>query len=220
VVADTTSDPNVGSRTPRVFISYACSDMAFADSLDAALTKQGFETFIDRRDIGPGEDWEKRIRNLILHVDTVVFVLSPDAVTSKTCLKEVDIASELKKRIQPILYRRVSAKSLPDALSQPQWIFFDDPARFDESLDKLVEALLTDIEWIRKHTKIGEEAQRWDDAGRPGPGCCARRHSPRRRPGSLGARAGRQNLPRLYAPSLRRAERRSTRRRQPRWQAR
>ena len=47
------------------------------------------------------------------------------------------------------------------------FIFFDDPARFDASADQLAEALQTDIGWIRQHTEYGEAARRWSAAGRP-----------------------------------------------------
>jgi predicted oxidoreductase (fatty acid repression mutant protein) len=171
MAADATSDVNARPGKPRVFVSYARvdSDIRFVDRLCAALTEQSFETFIDRRDIAPGENFENRIRDLIIQADAFVFVLSPDAVASEYCLKELDIALELKKRIQRILFRDVSARTLPHALRLPQWISFDDPALFDERVLQLVEALFTDFEWIRKHTEFGWDAERWNAAGRPGP---------------------------------------------------
>ena len=58
---------------------------------------------------------------------------------------------------------------MPEALARLNFIFFDDEARFDASLDQLAEALETDIDWVRKHTEFGEHARRWAVAGRPGP---------------------------------------------------
>ncbi len=66
----------------RVFISYSRKDMAFADRLEAALKARGFEPLIDHSEIYAFEDWWKRIEALIGRADTVVFVLSPDAVAS------------------------------------------------------------------------------------------------------------------------------------------
>lgn len=60
----------------RVFISYSRDDLNFADQLDAALNACGFECLIDRHDISGGEDWKRRLGNLISEADTVVFVLT------------------------------------------------------------------------------------------------------------------------------------------------
>ena len=47
------------------------------------LKARGFEPLIDREEIYAFEDWWKRIEALIGRADTVVFVLSPDAVKSR-----------------------------------------------------------------------------------------------------------------------------------------
>src|SRR5437016_3094730 len=82
----------------QVFISYSRKDIAFVDQLDAALKARGFEPLIDRTDIYAFEEWWKRIEGLIARADTVVFVLSPDAVASDVALKEVFYAASLNKR--------------------------------------------------------------------------------------------------------------------------
>ena len=81
---DTVGARIVGTKT-RVFVSYSRKDMAFADQLEAALKARGFEVLIDRQEIYAFEDWWKRIQALIGNADTVVFVLSPDAVKSRRC---------------------------------------------------------------------------------------------------------------------------------------
>jgi hypothetical protein len=141
--------------------------MAFADCLEAVLKERGIEPFIDRTDIHAFEDWWQRIQGLIAQADTVVFVLSPDAVASPLCLKEIDFAASLNKRFAPIVCRPVSAKTVPEALRRLQFIFFDDETRFEESADRLAQALDTDIAWIRRHTEFGEEARHWSLANRP-----------------------------------------------------
>src|SRR3984893_160769 len=84
----------------KVFISFSRKDIAFADRLDAALWARGFEPLIDRTDIYAFEEWWKRVEDLITCADTVVFVLSPDAVKPDTvALKEVAFAASLNKRV-------------------------------------------------------------------------------------------------------------------------
>jgi formylglycine-generating enzyme required for sulfatase activity len=151
----------------RVFISYSRKDMGFSDWLEAALKRRGFEVLIDRREIYAFEDWWKRIETLIGQADTVVFVLSPDAVKSDVALKEVTYAASLNKRFAPIVCRRVEDGGVPEALQRLNFIFFDDPAQIELAADRLAEALQADIGWIRRHTEFGDIARRWVDAGRP-----------------------------------------------------
>ena len=96
----------------KIFISYSRKDLAFADRLDGALKARGFEPLIDRSEIYAFEDWWKRIEALVGRADTVVFVLSPDAVTSDVALKEVTYAASLNKRFAPIVCRTVEDDAL------------------------------------------------------------------------------------------------------------
>jgi formylglycine-generating enzyme required for sulfatase activity len=154
--------------TARIFISYSRKDMLFTDRLEAALKARGFETLIDRTEIYAFEDWWTRIQTLIGRADTVVFVLSPDAVASDVALKEVAHAATLNKRFAPIVCRQVETAAVPEEVRRLNFIFFDDPVRFEVSADQLAQALQTDIGWIRQHTEYGEAALRWSAAGRPG----------------------------------------------------
>src|SRR2546426_822077 len=85
----------------RVFISYSRDDLEFADQLDAALNACGFDCVIDRHGISGGEEWKRRLGNLIREADTVVFVLSPTSAGSETCIWEAEEATRLGKRILP-----------------------------------------------------------------------------------------------------------------------
>src|SRR5262249_54035278 len=104
---------------------------------------------------------------LIVQADTIVFVLSPDAVASPECQKEVDFAASLNKRFAPVVCRSVADGAVPDPLARIHRIDFVD-VPFDERADRLVKALHTNIDWIRRHTEFGDQARRWQAAGRPG----------------------------------------------------
>lgn len=151
----------------RAFISYSRQDVAFVDRLEAALTVRGFEVLIDRQEIYAFEDWWKRIEALVGRADTVVFVLSPDAVKSDVALKEVAHAASLNKRFAPIVCRRTEDAAVPETLRRLNFIFFDEPQQFEASADRLAAALCTDIGWVRQHTEYGEAERRWSAAGRP-----------------------------------------------------
>jgi formylglycine-generating enzyme required for sulfatase activity len=154
--------------TAKIFISYSRNDMAFVDRLEPALKEHGFEPLIDRAEIYAFEDWWKRIEALIGRADTIVFVLSPDSIASEVCGKEVTHALALNKRFAPIVCRRAEDNAIPEALRRLNFIFFDEPDKFDAGLARLVDALQTDVGWIRQHTEYGAAARQWAASGRAG----------------------------------------------------
>jgi hypothetical protein len=128
---------------------------------------RGFEPLIDRAEICAFEDWWRRIRSLIVKADTVIFVLSPDAISSDICRKEVAFAASLNKRFAPIACPPVDISKVPAELSRLNFISFEDQPHFERNADQLEDALSTNIEWIRKHTEFGELSRRWEETGKP-----------------------------------------------------
>ncbi len=156
----------------RVFISYSRDDLKFADQLEAALNLCGFECLIDRHDISGGEDWKRRLGNLITEADTVVFVLSPGSAPSPICGWEVEEAARLNKRILPVNCRPLEGASPPPRLRELNYIFlYEEPklpgSGFGTGLASLVTALNTDFNWLRDHTRYLQRAIEWDTGGRP-----------------------------------------------------
>jgi len=161
------ADPGAGEKL-RVFISYSRKDSAeFADELLAGLEHAGFAPFLDRHDIKPGEPWEVRLGGLIEQSDTVVFVVSPEAVKSERCVWEVDWTIELSKRLLPVIFKPVPEDEIPKKLSRLQFVRFDTGRGITRPLAELAEALRQDLDWIREHTRLGELAQRWEGRRRP-----------------------------------------------------
>jgi hypothetical protein len=54
---------------------------------------------------------------------------------------------------------------LPPALSRIQWIAFTEDG-FDTAFQSLIEALDTDLDWVRSHTRVLGRALEWDRHGR------------------------------------------------------
>jgi formylglycine-generating enzyme required for sulfatase activity len=148
-------------------ISYSRKDSAaFADELLDGLEAAGFAPFLDRHDIAAGEEWEARLGGLIGQSDTVVFVVSPEAVKSAQCTWEVDRTIELSKRLLPVIHISVPDNLIPEKLSRLQFVRFDAGRGITRPLKELAEALRQDLDWIREHTRLGEIATRWDRRGR------------------------------------------------------
>lgn len=149
----------------KVFVSYSREDLAFADELVAGLDFHGFDVTIDRHSIAAGENFQTRLGGLILAADTIVFVLSPASLASDSCAWEVDESLRLSKRILPVLARAVDFTVAPEKLKFINAIPFT-AGKVISGLNALVVALDSDLDWLRRHTQIGEQADEWAKSGR------------------------------------------------------
>ena len=151
----------------KVFISYSRADKAFASELVLGLAACGFAPYIDRQDIAPGEDWEKRLAGLISEADSIVYIASPDSLASENCALELRQAIALRKRILPVVWRPIDDALAPPEMKRLNYIFFAGEGRtFAAGLSELANALRTDIGWIREHTRLAELGGRWVARGR------------------------------------------------------
>jgi tetratricopeptide (TPR) repeat protein len=154
------------ARQAKVFISYSRKDAAFAQQLVDRLAASGFDAFLDKTDIAPGEPWRERLAGLIAASDTVVFVVSPDAVASEICAWELEESVRRGKRVMPVVTRRIADEQAPQTLGRLNFIFCTENDDCEAAFSALDEALRTDLPWVREHTRLGELAQRWQDRGR------------------------------------------------------
>jgi TIR domain len=160
------ADADAGEKL-KVFISYSRKDSAaFVDELVIGLEDRGFAPILDRHDIKPGEPWEARLGGLIEQSDTVVFVVSPEAVKSERCGWEVDKTLALSKRLLRVIHKSLPDAEIPPKLSELQFIRFDTAPGVMRPLRELADALRVDLQWIREHTRFGELATRWERRGR------------------------------------------------------
>jgi len=86
-----------------VFISYSRKDKDFVRALHDALAKQNRDTWVDWEDIPGGAEWEQRVFGAIEAAKNLVFVLSPDSVTSEHCGQELAHAVQRPADRAPLL---------------------------------------------------------------------------------------------------------------------
>jgi hypothetical protein len=150
-----------------VFISYSRKDTQFVQTLHDALEQSQQKTWVDWEDILPTSEWWQEIEAAIAGSDTFIFVISPDAIISEYCGKEVEYADRLHKRILPIVRKDVMGNAdVHPALSRHQWIFFRESDDFDIAFQRLIEAIALDIDRIHAHTRLLVRAIEWNDKGR------------------------------------------------------
>src|ERR1700691_4103850 len=121
----------------------------------------------DSTDFAAGEDGEARFATLTRKADTVVFVVSPEAVKSERCNWEVNKALAETKRLLPVIFKPVADADIPQELQRRQFVRFDTGLGINRPLAQLAEALRQDLDWIREHTRLGELAGRWEARGHP-----------------------------------------------------
>src|SRR3954467_3774040 len=114
----------------KVFLSYSRKDGAFAEELRAALDLLGFEAYLDKEDIAPGEPWEERLGNLIRLADTVVFIISPESLKSDHVKWEVDETARAGKRLVPVILTQVPDNDVPERLRKLNYVYFSDGRSF------------------------------------------------------------------------------------------
>jgi WD40 repeat protein len=149
-----------------VFVSYSRRDGEFVRRLVAALGERGKEAWVDVEGIRDAEVFPDRLRTAIEESDGFLFVISPDAVASEYCEQEVEHALELNKRVVPVLLRQVPDSDVPEGLRVRNWIPIGDDGQFEPGVTRVVEALDTDLEWTKAHTRWLVKALEWDVEGR------------------------------------------------------
>jgi hypothetical protein len=148
------------------FISYSRKDESFVRELEEALVKRGKDVWVDLEDIPLTAEWQNNLYSGIEGAETFVFVISPDSIASKECKRELDHATKHNKRLVPILRREVDTTTAPDVLESHNWVFFRESDDFGESLERLMQAMDTDLEWVKIHTRLLTRAVEWESRGR------------------------------------------------------
>ena len=107
-----------------------------------------------------------RSARAIAAADGVVFVISPDSAASEVCVRELELATDLGKRIVPTVCREPDGVPVPEAAASLNWVFLRDSDDFTDGVATLTRALETDLEHVRTHTRLGVAAGRWEASGR------------------------------------------------------
>ena len=148
------------SQPHDVFVSYARADQAFVRRLTEALAEKGKRAWVDWADIPPTAEWMAEIRAAIDAADTYVVVLSPSSISSKVCAAELDSALMANKRIVPVLAVPVQDELVPPEVGKLNWVSFTEG--FEPALAKLLQALDTDLDHVKEHTRLLVRAREWD----------------------------------------------------------
>ena len=180
------------SQLQDVFISYGRADSkAFARKLHDLLIQQELEVWFDFEDIPLGVDYQNQIDGGIEKAENFLFVISPHAVNSPYCGKEIELALKHHKRIIPLLHveqidREIWQTRFPKgteaewqvyiekglhscfanmhpAIAKINWIYCREGVDdFDAALAGLGQIFEQDRHYVRQHTDLLAKALAWD----------------------------------------------------------
>jgi len=145
-----------------IFISYSRRNKFFVQKLYEAFQTAGRSAWIDWEDIPPNADWRQEIFTGIEAASIFIFVISPTSVESYECGVEITHAIQHHKRLVPILYEDVKADSVCSEMASLNWIFFRECDDFDAAFQKLIDAIDTDLDYLREHTRLLTRAIEWN----------------------------------------------------------
>ena len=148
----------------RIFVSYSRRNKEFCKQLTDELQKREFDFWVDWEGIPPTVDWMKEIEKGIEEADSFLAIVTPDWMSSRVCIDELNIAVKNGKRLIPVVPCDIAWNDVHPALAHLNFIFFTEAFDFNEQVNKLFTALDTDYDWLKTHRRLQVKALEWERA--------------------------------------------------------
>lgn len=152
-----------------IFISYSRKDGEFMRMLHSKLQAAERDVWVDWEDIPATADWWDEIKVAIEAADAFAFIISSHSVRSEICRREIQHALDNNKRFIPLLFHEITDDDAPfvhPAIRSHNWIPFNDPTKYDESMQRLLDSLSTNPDYLRRHTRLLVRAKEWEQKQR------------------------------------------------------
>jgi hypothetical protein len=113
--------------TAQIFLSYAREDEGKVEKLYQQLSDAGFKSWMDKKDILPGEQWESRIREAIRHSDFFLVCVSANSIDKRGWIQReikqaLDIWQEMLDSDIYLIPVRLEDCGVPESLRKFQWV--------------------------------------------------------------------------------------------------
>lgn len=148
------------------FLSYSRRDGEVVRRVERALADRERDVWVDWDDIPDTAEWWAEVEAGIEGADAFVFVISNSSAASEVCRREFEHAQRHGKRLIPLVIEEVHPSQLPRGLADFNWIFMREQDEFEEAMRRLNNALETDLDRVRGHTRLLTRAVEWNDRGR------------------------------------------------------
>ena len=174
------------------FISYGRTDSkSFVVTLCKRLSDAGYRIWCDFNDIPLAVDFQNQIDSGIKNSHNFLFVISPHAVNSIYCAKEIETALGYQKRIIPLLHvedidrdtwqqrnphgtntdwhdyqtkgLHSSFANMPPHIGKINWVYMrENQDDFEQSLTGLGEIFQRHQDYVEQHTSLLKKALTWE----------------------------------------------------------
>lgn len=138
---------------PNIFISYSRQCIGFVDDLAHKLQKQGSRVWLDYLSLIPGRPWLEQIHRGLDEAEVLLFVVSPESVSSRSVEVEWRHFLEHKKRIILLIFQAVP---LPPELADLEWVDFR--GAYTPALKKLLRRIESAVPMERRAPQSGFKA--------------------------------------------------------------
>lgn len=139
-----------------LFVSYCRRECSFVNHLFDRLEEEGYPVWLDYHSLIPGQPWLDQINTGIATADTVLLVISHEAIASKNVEYEWRKAIALNKRIVLLIFEAVP---LPVELHCCEWIDFR--GTFNRAVKKLQVQLELPATQAKSAPQEGFKVSRW-----------------------------------------------------------
>jgi hypothetical protein len=128
------------ANVPRVFISYCSDDADTAATLSRLCEQAGFDTWLDKRDLRPGDDWRAKIDEAVQKCNIFLLLIS-SATLRGEATSPVEWSSICERRwsgpdviLIPI---RLDSVPLPPFLRKSHYLNAPDPAALSKCVNEI-----------------------------------------------------------------------------------
>ena len=127
--------------TQQIFISYAHSDVEWAQKFAEKLEQLGLSVWLDRK-ISPGQSWVDEVEAGMRESDIFAFLIQPEKINSPSFSFELGAAISLGKILIPIVPQGLEYHLLPSPLRRIQGLERTTPEETARKFAQAVEVLL------------------------------------------------------------------------------
>lgn len=143
-----------------IFISYAKEDYPYALEIFDFLKEEGFEPWMDKKNLLPGQDWDHVLAKTLKQVDFILVVISEISVSKRGYVqREFKRALEYwEERPQSDIYIlpvKINECEVPAPLNRFHWIEFES----EDFSEKIRASINSQLENIKEKPKSGELTQ-------------------------------------------------------------
>ncbi len=125
-----------------VFLCHASEDKAVVRDIERRLREDGFEPWLDEKQLLPGDDWDLKIRQAVRGSDVVLVCLSRNSVTKEGYVQRelrrvLEVAEEKPEGTVFIIPVKLEECEVPEQLSRWHRIAYGDEGAYDRIVASL-----------------------------------------------------------------------------------